>query len=197
MTSKKTLLIAGLVAVAVGCSAAQDKTTQDSINVVAQKASAPQAEKQHAPHVAHTKLSAAIDFNTDFGGRASVGAVETLNINVTSRYPGSTVAYEIMPSAGLQLFQNNGLTETSRALGESGHDLSLQFQPLTEGAHNVTILAKVMLADGQYMTRSHTIPVYVGQKFQPVKNSVSPAVPKDTPTEVGGMVIMDAEETIE
>lgn len=202
MTSTKTLLIAGLATLAIGCSAAQDKTTQDAINVVSQKASAPQIDptqshKQQAPHVAHTKLSAAIDFNTEFSGRANVGVTETLNINVTSRYPGSSVAYEILPSPGLQIFQNNGMTETTRSLSESGHDLSLQFQPLIEGAHSVTILAKVTMADGQYMTRSHSIPVYVGEKFRPTKNLVTPVAPSDMPTEVGGMVIMDAEETIE
>ncbi len=191
MTSKKFLRIAGLSAFAVGCSAAQDNT-----KYVSEKMSLPSAEKHQAPHTPHTKLSAAVDFNTDFSGRADIGVVETLNINVTSHYPGSRVSFELLDAPGLQIFQKSGLTETTASLGEGGHDLSLQFQPVTEGVHDIIILAKVTLADGQYMTKTHLIPVYVGDQFQPSKE-VKTLEPSTTSQELGGMIIMDAEETIE
>lgn len=197
MTSKKILLIAGLSAFAVGCSAAQTTTANVSQKSSAHQVDMPQVEKHQAPHQAHTKLSAAIDFKTDFDGRGNLGVTQTVNLTVTSLYPGSSASFEVLPTPGLQMFQKSGLTETFSVLGEGGHDLSFQFQPLSEGVHDIVILAQVSLADGQFMTKSHLVQVYVGDEFQRSKEKVGTFTPATTSQEVGGMVIMDAEETVD
>jgi len=190
MTYFKTAFIAGLIAATAGCSKAQDASAKAGPPIV----SKPSAHSAHG----YKKPSAPIDITSSFSGQGAVGVVDILNLNVTSRLPGGKVEFEILPSEGLKVFQNNTLTQNAISIDrDSGYDLALQFQPLTEGIHNVTVLTKVYLPNGQFMSKSHTIPVYVGESFQPTKQSLTKEV-VGAPNKAGtGLVVMEAEETIE
>lgn len=207
MNDLKIALLTGAVFALSGCTNAQESVAQAADQ--AHKMSPPSVQAAHsdvthasekaAGHKNHgyKKLSAAIDFRTDFSGKGNLGVVETVNISVLNR-TGGKVSYEVLDSPGLKVFKNSGLQETVATIGESGEALSLQFQPLSEGVHNLIVLAKIQLPDGQFMSKTHSIPVYVGQKFQPPKNKPDSLAPKVVTgdQEVIGIIEMKAEETI-
>lgn len=191
--SIKTLLVVGLSVTAIGCSGAQEKTQ------ITAKAQQVQTVKSK-PHAGYSKPSAAIDFRHDYSGVSQIGVVETVNLKVLDRYEGGTMEVTIIPSDGVQVFGNQGAT-TFKMDGESIGDLNLQFQSNQEGIHNISVIAKATLANGQLITRSYSLPVHVGEKFRPTKQSLREGVRTNTDVQQrkpnGGIIIMDAEEVID
>ncbi len=203
MTYFKLAMLSGALAALSACTNAQESAAQTHKmtppTVTSKHSEMDHSMEKAAGHKNHgyKKLSAAVDFRTDFDGRSSLGLVETVNINVINR-TGGKVSYEILDAPGLKIFKNSGLEETVATIGETGEGLNLQFQPLSEGVHNLIVLAKIELPDGQFMTKTHSIPIYVGQKFQPVESKRDLLAPKVATgnQEVSGIIEMKAEETI-
>jgi len=202
MTYIKIAFLTSAIAALAGCTNAQESEAQ-SHKMTPPTATASHSETEpvlekrngHKNH-GYKKLTAALDFKTDFSGRSSLGVIETLNLNVINR-TGGQVTYDVLDSPGLKIFKNSGFEEATASIGETRQALNLQFQPLSEGVHNLTILAKVNLPDGQFMSSTHVIPVYVGEKFQPSPKPsfrAPSAVPDNN--EIGGLIVMEAEETI-
>jgi len=203
----KLAALSTLTALSVGCSNAQDQT-QMKQSAASKFEVTEKKQNQYVPvHQSHKKLSASIDITHDFKGRAILGTSQTINLDVVNNYGGGSAVIEVLPANGLRVFNNTGFAEpTAEAggmksaamtfAGAAPQNLSLHVQPLTEGVHNITLLAKVNLPDGQFMTRSFVIPVYVGEKFQPTKESLTASSPAKEPVVSGGLAIMDAEETI-
>ena len=77
--------------------------------------------------------------------------------------------------------------------------MTLRFQPLSEGAHKISIVATARLANGQSIVKSHMIPVYVDDSFQSTKQSIKDPMDarNQQPVASGGVIVMEAEETIE
>ena len=190
----KTILATSLFALATsGCSGATEtvqavsKTTAD--NVVASNQSS----------TGYSKPSAAIDFQHDFSGRSTVGATQTVNMKVMDRYSGGTVSIKVMPSEGVNIFENNA--QRVFQMGGQDNAFQIQFQANSEGIHNINVLAAATLANGQVISRSYSMPIYVGDQFKPTKQSLTARNLKDNEIQLqkqnsNGMVIMEAEETI-
>lgn len=202
----KSIFVSTALVMSAGCSVAQDKP------VKAQKPSAQAVKTTPGSHGHSTyrKPSAAIYFNHDFSGSAEIGMMQAINLNVTDQYPGATISLKFTPSEGIRYFGPaqlthrstaiEGLTSTTSEIGEGGGNaIPLQFQPLTEGVHKLSVIATASLADGQSIVRSYMIPIYVGDAYQPTKQSFKDQAvkPSKPPVSSGGFIIMDAEETIE
>jgi len=188
----KAVLFSTAMIFASACSNAQSKPQQHAKPSPTMKTSAKTS------HTGYSKPSAAIDFRHNFSGRAALGVTETVSLKVLDNYPGGQMTLQHYPSAGIQLFQNNGLQSTTAQLsGDSPNNFDLQFQAKSEGVHSITTVATVTMANGQVITRSYSMPIYVGEKFQPTKQDYRQRQQVKTGNVSGGMVIMDAEETIE
>lgn len=196
----KFLAITAITTVAIGCSNAQEVNQ----TVIAKHDGHHQKHSQPV-HQGQKKLFASVDIQHDFNGRAALGTAQVINLEVINKSGGGSATIEVLPASGLRVFNNSGFTQATEAqgmpsttldfVGDAPQSLSLMFQPTSEGVHNIAVRANVNLADGQFMTRTFNIPVYVGEKFQPTKSSdVKPI--KEKPIVSDGLVIMDAEETI-
>jgi len=189
----KSILASAILSLALSaCSGVVDKTQGQK-----KEAEVTKIHTVKTSTAVYSKPSASIDFQHDFAGSASVGTVETINLKMLDRYAGGTVDVSVKSSDGIELFENP--KGQSLKMGGEGNDLTIQFQPKTEGVHHITVLAVARTTDGQSITRSYAIPVYVGEGFKPAKRPAPR--PKDPETTVvkasGGLIIMDAEETIE
>lgn len=187
-----------------GCSVAQDKPAMKT-----SKPQAPASKPVHG-HKPYSKPTAAIYFSHDFSGTGNLGEMQAFNLKVTDNYPGASINLRILPSEGISYFGPAEMTRGSTAISEvrtttaeidevSGHNMALQFQPKTEGIHKLTVVATANLADGQSIVRSYSIPIHVGEAYQPTKQSLKEqALGHSKPPVVsGGVIIMEAQETIE
>ena len=176
-----------------GCSVATEPAA------VAAKSEASMTKPAMSP-TGYSKPGAAIDFAHDFSGRSTVGATQIVNMKIMDRYPGGTVQISVLPSEGITVFENNSQKSFKMSGGEN--DFQIQFQADREGVHRITILAQAVMQNGQTISRSYSMPVYVGDQYRPVKKSVKTVdegdrvLQKNGETD-GGLIIMDAEETIE
>jgi len=169
---------------------------------VSEDESALQALSAHdgeakSAYTGYQKPSAAINFSHDFDGRGELGVTETINLRVDDAYPGGTMAFDVVTDNNLQVFENALLSETVSLDGETPRDYKIVFQPISEGIHNISIVAKVQTAQGQSMRQSFGITVYVGEAYKPVKQSSHTGQNTQDLTVSDGLVIMEAEETIE
>ena len=200
----KSAFVSMTLLMGAGCSVAQDKPMMKT-----SKPTAPASKPAHS-HKPYSKPSAAIYFNHDFGGSADLGAMQAINLKVTDNYPGASINLRVLPSEGISYFGPaemtrsstaiSGVSTTTSEIGEvSGNNMALQFQPKSEGIHKLTVVATANLADGQSIVRSYSIPIYVGDAYQPTKQSLKEqALGHSKPPVVsGGVIIMDAQESIE
>ena len=190
----KAILGASLISLSVGCSNASEKIqTPDPVQTHV-------SHKSTASPTGYSKPSAAIDFRHDFSGRSTVGAMQTVNLKVIDGYPDGKVEIKIVPSDGIQIFQNNA--QASFSMGGRENNVPIQFQVNQEGVHRITVIAVATLGNGQSISRSYAMPVYVGDKYQaPGKGSIKAAYPGDNNLQSqkqssGGLIVMEAEETI-
>ena len=188
----KTIFVSSILVLTSACSNAQGKP---HASVKASPSVKTQAAKTSP--TGYSKPSAAVSFNHNFSGRSSLGTTESVTMKISDRYPGGQLSVDVFPSAGIQMFNNGGLqNEVLELNGDSVNDVELRFQAKSEGVHQITMVAKVIMPDGQAITRSYTMPVYVGDQFQPVKKSLDHLKKAPTGKVGGGLVIMDADETI-
>ncbi len=206
MKNKITKLVFLVIAMSANtaCSSAQSDDVKKPTN-----------EKQKMTHShsadagTYKKPSAAIYFNVDYSGVTPMGASDIVRLNVRDEYPGATISYKVLTSESLSYFGPSELTMPSTALATvnaaapeeaqlNANTMSLQIQPLSEGIHKLTVVATARLADGQSIVRSQTIPIYTSEQFKPTKNDVfNRQNSKNAPVVTNGVIIMDAEETIE
>ncbi len=190
----KTFMASTLLALTTaGCSGAAENVNVKSKAVKMQ--SQPDNVISNTSSTGYSKPSAAIDFQHDFSGRSTLGSVETLNLKISDRYPGGTVEIIVNPTDGLEVFKNGN--RQSFKMGSGANNMTLQFQPKSEGVHRLNFLAVVKTADGQSISKSYSIPVYVGDQFVPEKR-VGKNIRDNVkaPKTSGGLVIMEAEETV-
>ncbi len=189
----KPIMVSTFLALSLGaCSAATEQAD------VTQKVKTNHSTPGVAP-TGYSKPSAAIDFQHDFSGRSTVGATQIVTMKVMDRYPGGTVDISVMPSEGVTVFKNN--TQRSFKMGGNENEFQLQFQANSEGVHRINVLAKATLSDGQVINRSYSMPIYVGDQFQPTKGSTKNRDLNDANRQLqkessSGLIVMEAEETI-
>lgn len=191
MTYFKAAAISGIIFITAGCSNAQHEA------VKAQPAQ--QAVKAQHDHneTGYKKLTAPVQITHSFEGAADIGVMEDVSLNVKTLVPGSKVSLEVLSGPGVQVFETAGFDGIQRTVDSfEGDTMSLQFQPLAEGIHDITVRANVYLPDGMFMTSTYTVPVVVGKQYQAVKKSSTDRSENTGPKQVGGLAIMDAEETI-
>ncbi len=184
----KSILITTAILSVSACSNAQSKSEP-------MKTAAKPSVKMS--HTGYSKPSAAVQFRHDFSGRSSLGVTESIKVQVTDRYEDAKVELKVYPSDGIQMFSRSELQKVnSPEIGITENEMNLQFQPRSEGVHNISVVAIVTLKNGQVITQSQTIPVYVGDQFKPTKRTPQEKALTNPGKPSGGMVIMDAEETI-
>ncbi len=157
----------------------------------------------------YKKPSAAIYFDVESSGVIPIGTSDIITLKVRDEYPGATISYKILNSEGLNYFGPSEMTMPSTAMSRvsatapeegqlNANIMSLQVQPFSEGVHKLTVVATARLADGQSIVRSQTIPIYTSEQFKPTKeDTLNSQKLKNAPVVSNGVVIMDAEETIE
>ncbi len=199
----KSALVSLTLMASAGCTAAQNQPSAKKAEPESHKT------KAHHTHDSFRKPSAAIYFNHKFAGSADVGTTQTIELQVRDQYPGATISYEVQPSPGISLFgpaqfsssssSIEGLNQATADFGElPDNNFTLNFQPTQEGVHNISIVATVQMTNGQSIVSSHTIPVYVGDDYQPTKQSLKDQMAKKQESVVSdGLIIMEAEETID
>lgn len=183
----KIASISALLLLASGCSSAQSNTV---------KGHSEKADHFHS-ETGMKKLSAPIQITHDFSGAANLGVMEDVKLSVKSLVPGSKVSLEVLSGPAVQVFETAGFDGLQRPVDSvDGETMSLQFQPLENGIHDIIVRANVYLPDGQFMTSTYSVPVVVGKEFQATKKSQTNVDQSSKPQQVGGLAIMEAEETI-
>lgn len=203
--TKGTVLAVAFLA-SSACSSAKGDDQVKSADV---KQKATHNHSKVHPAGNYRKPSAAIYFDFDHSGVTPMGVSDIVELKVRDEYPGAMITYKILTTEGLNYFGPSEITMGSTALSgvnaiapgdkeSSSNGMNLQIQPLSEGAHKLTVIATANLANGQSIVRSQTIPIYTGEEFKPSKSDVLKARESiKTSNTSGGLVIMDAEETIE
>jgi len=185
---KQLAFLAMVIVVGIACSSAQ---SDDVVN--------PQnKEMTKHSHSTFTKPSAAIYFEFHHSGVTPMGVSDIVSLSVRDEYPGATITYKVLTSEGLSYFGPSEVKMSSAAMTSVNRNvMDLQIQPLSEGAHKITIIAMAQLANGQSIVRSETLPIYTDVQFKPFKKDlVSDKKSPQTPAVSDGIIIMPAEETI-
>ena len=202
----KLAILAAAFAANTACSSAQGDDLNET-NVVKQKMT--QSHKDSHNHGKYQKPSAAIHFDIDHSGVTPMGVSDIVTLRVRDDYPGAVITYKVLTSEGLTYFGSREISMPSTSLAGihstapsdvelNANLMSLQIQPISEGAHKLTVIATARLADGQSIVRSQTIPIYTGDEFKPSKeDTLNSQKSKNAPLVSNGVIIMDAEETIE
>ncbi len=186
MTFSKTILFVGVSAWALSACAV------DHSEVSGAHEEHKHASKDHKHSADYKKPGAAVQFKTDFDGKAEVGVTQRFQLSIEDGYDSGDMNVRLVVPEGVSLFSTS---ETSFSMSEEGpHIIDVELQAFTEGRHYLNVLVTAHAEENQAIPASHTIGIYVGDAAQS-KSYKDPQ--KQIPTSSDGVIEMEAVETIE
>lgn len=144
-----------------------------------------------ADYVKTSKPGALVQFSHTLGKATADG--QALTLNISEGYDGGTLTIEISDNENLSVSGSGG--DYRFAMSDDGrHTLNLSVKALATGKHYLSFIAIAESGDGQVARSSYAVPVYSG--VAPEKVGSVHVAPADSSTYSGGIIAMEAEETI-
>lgn len=176
-----SLAALGIISTLAACTAAQNNSGVETTAASA------------APIVKTSKVSAAVNFSSDFDGILKAGETKTIRMTLTDNYPSGTLTVTVLPNDALSVFPDNAPFVFSMA-GDAPHGFDLTVSALRDGQHYLNFNGIAEFGNGQVARVSHAISVRSGVALE--KTAPLSSDSKNSAPSTGGVVVMDAEEEI-
>ncbi len=190
--SKAVLAVSASALMACSNMAAQDSAAAPvetpGIEMAAHDTSTTHAAEGYA------KPGAALRLAHDFEGNFAPGEVATVRVKLMDEYDAGILSVNVLDGDGVRILSDMRHLKFQMT-GNSVHEFDVQFAALEDADGYINILSTVELPDGSVLMRQHGISLKSGDGLvdQP-KNAMGEDT--DQPVSTGGIVVMDAEETV-
>lgn len=139
----------------------------------------------------YKKPGASVDFSHDYSGASKSGQTEVVTFMLSEPHDSGTLSLTARADEGLEIYSDVSNLSFDMASGRE-HRLDVQVGTPIAGTHYLSFTAATDTGSGQRMMRSFSVAFNVDGGAAALKTQQAP---KGTRVS-GGLVIMDAEETI-
>lgn len=181
-----------LLAPVAACAGSSQTIKASEVTPTSSESAAYVSEKSHSDYA---KPGAAVTVSHDYSGHNKLGAVENIRVSFKGARTDGVMTVKILPSNGLNIATAVDV-QTFQMSDFENHHMDLSVSGQNDGQYFVNLLITVDKGVGNMSSQSYGIPIYVGAAAAAKPGSVMKDTNEAKKKISGGLIVMEAQETI-